>query len=175
MSALPHRLRGSRRTRDRRRGPSYSSQREIGDRHSAVVLTVNAFANFAPTRVNSMFAGIPRWSAPPPERLRRLIDRKGGDGRQLLILFALLMLFVAAMMLRDARPIPVRWAGSAPSIFGGSVRSVSGLARFPVSTGSAEGPSWCRSDPRDRHAGYPGDRVCTDRGRRFRHHDGAQC
>ena len=113
---------------------------------SAVAVAVNAFANLVPHAREQHV----RWHPAMVFAAAGLAGAFAGssigkavDGRRLLILFALLMLFVAAMMLRG------RKAGSGPV---SAERRVNlcrlgpiglGSARFPGSTGSVAGSSWC--------------------------------
>ena len=113
---------------------------------SAVIVAVNAFANLVPHAREQHV----RWHPALVFAAAGLAGAFAGssigkavDGRRLLILFALLMLFVAAMMLRGRKADSGTVNASGPSIFGGSARSVSGLARFPGSTGSVADSSWC--------------------------------
>ena len=100
---------------------------------------------------------------------------KAVDGRRLLILFALLMLFIAAMMLRGRKADsgPVSAERPHQSLAARSDRARGWLA-CRVLRDRWRVPRGARTDPRDWHADDRGDWVRAGRGRRFRHHDGGR-
>ena len=108
-----------------------------------------------------------------PSSARR--SARSVDGRRLLILFALLMLFVAALMLRGRKADsgPVGAERQDQSLAARCDRARGWLA-FRVLRDRRRVPRGARTDPRDRHADDRRDRVRAGRGRRFRHHDGGR-
>jgi uncharacterized protein len=145
---------------------------------SAVAVAVNAFANLVPHAREQHV----RWHRALVFAAAGLAGAFAGssigkavDGRRLLILFALLMLFVAAMMLRGRK-------ADTGSVSAGLPVNLWRLGPIGLGVGSLSGfygdrwrvPRGARSNPRDWYDDDRGDWVCASRGRRFRHHDGAQ-